>query len=135
MPEHAGVYVREGLLFSNIFFLIRMMLFRELYCRLDVLLLAECVLSFREEIYAEFTLDCCHYISLPQLAFSAMLKSTGVAIECMNDIDMILFFEQAIRWVSRLQSSVLVIISLIHLYILEAALASLTADIALQRAL
>ena len=74
-----------------------MLNYTELYCRLDVLLLAECVLSFREDVYQEFGLDCCHYISLPQLAFSAMLKSTGVNIECLSDVDMILFLESAIR--------------------------------------
>ena len=69
----------------------------ELYCRLDVLLLAECFLSFRKEVYDEFQLDCCHYISLPQLAFQCMLKSTSVTIECLSDPDMILFLESNIR--------------------------------------
>jgi hypothetical protein len=69
----------------------------ELYCRLDVLLLAECFLSFRAEVLQELDLDCCHYISLPQLAYDAMLKMTGVEIEPMTDIDMILFFESSIR--------------------------------------
>jgi hypothetical protein len=38
-----------------------------------------------------------HYISLPQLAFSCMLKSTGVVIECLTDADMIFFLESNIR--------------------------------------
>ena len=35
-----------------------MLMYTELYCMLDVLLLAECFLSFREEVYNEFNLDC-----------------------------------------------------------------------------
>lgn len=35
--------------------------------------------------------------SLPQLAFDGMLKMTGVAIECLSDVDIILFLEQNIR--------------------------------------
>jgi hypothetical protein len=71
--------------------------FCELYCKSDVYLLAECFISFREEVIREFELDPVHYISLPQLAFDCMLKMTGVAIECLSDIDMILFLESAVR--------------------------------------
>lgn len=35
-----------------------MLCYTELYCRLDVILLAECFLSFRAEVYGEFGLDC-----------------------------------------------------------------------------
>jgi hypothetical protein len=62
-----------------------------------VILLAECFLSFREEVILNFNLDCCHYISLPQLSFDAMLKTTKVRIECLTDIDTILFLESGIR--------------------------------------
>ena len=71
--------------------------FCELYCKSDVLLLAECFLSFRNEVIQEFELDPVHYISLPQLAFDCMLKMTQVSIECLTDIDMILFLESNVR--------------------------------------
>jgi DNA polymerase type B, organellar and viral len=71
--------------------------YTELYCKLDTLLLAECFLQFRNEVYSEFQLDCCHYISLPQLGFDCMLKSTGVKIEPLIDPDMVLFLEANIR--------------------------------------
>ena len=74
-----------------------MLEYMEHYCRLDVYLLAEVFLQFRSDTYADFGLDCCHYISLPQLAFDCMLKLTGVEIEMMTDMDMILFFEQNLR--------------------------------------
>jgi hypothetical protein len=69
----------------------------ELYCELDVLLLAECFLSFRREVMDEFGLDPCHYISLPQLCFDCMLRKTGAAIELMTDPDMIMTLESGIR--------------------------------------
>jgi hypothetical protein len=68
----------------------------KLYCKLDVLLLAECFLSFCDEVLQELGLDCCQYISLPKLAFDAMLKVTEVIIKPLTDIDMILFFASSI---------------------------------------
>lgn len=38
-----------------------------------------------------------HYISTPQLAYDMMLKSTGVEIELLTDIDKIIFIEQNIK--------------------------------------
>ena len=69
----------------------------ELYCATDVGLLAEIIIQFRKTISDLFGLDCCHYISLPQLAYDSMLKLTKVEIELMTDPDMLLFFEQSIR--------------------------------------
>jgi hypothetical protein len=69
----------------------------ELYCKADTLLLAECFLQFRDEVFSEMKLDCVHYISLPQLAYDSMLRMTKIEIECMTDIDMILFCEANIR--------------------------------------
>jgi hypothetical protein len=69
----------------------------ELYCATDVGLLAEVMVQFRKTIYNIFGLDCCHYISLPQLAYDSMLKLTDVEIELMSDVDMVLFFERSIR--------------------------------------
>jgi hypothetical protein len=37
----------------------------ELYCKLDTLLLAECFISFREEVQTEFELDCWYVHLLP----------------------------------------------------------------------
>jgi len=71
--------------------------YTELYCATDVALLAEVMLQFRAVVQSEFGLDCCHYISAPQLAFDLMLKSTKVEIELLTDIDQVLFVEQNIR--------------------------------------
>ena len=40
-------------------------------------------MSFRTEILKEVGLDCCQYISLPQLSFDMMLKITGVTMSDM----------------------------------------------------
>ena len=71
--------------------------YTELYCCMDVGLLAEIVLQFRNLVFDNFGLDCCHYISTPQLAFDCMLRSTEVEIELLTDIDKILFIENNIR--------------------------------------
>jgi hypothetical protein len=67
------------------------------YCHLDVCLLAEVVLQFRKEIHDEVKIDCCHFMSLPQLSFQMMLKKTGVQLELLSDIDQILMIEKSIR--------------------------------------
>ena len=71
--------------------------YTELYCSMDVGILAEIVIQFRNLVYDSFGLDCCHYISTPQLAFDSMLRSTKVEIELLTDIDQILFIENNIR--------------------------------------
>ena len=69
----------------------------KMYCLSDTALLAEVMLRFRNEVMQDHGLDCCHYISLPQLAFDCMLKMTGVKIGLISDPDMYLFIEANIR--------------------------------------
>jgi len=71
--------------------------YTELYCAVDVGILAEVVTQFRKLVQFNFSLDICHYISTPQLSFDAMLRFTKVEIELLSDIDQILFIEQNIR--------------------------------------
>jgi hypothetical protein len=59
----------------------------ELYCKSDVSLLAEVVTKFRKLVLENFKLDCCHYISTPQLAFDCMLFKSGVHIELLHCIE------------------------------------------------
>ena len=69
----------------------------ELYCATDVALLAEVMFAFRTEMHEEHDLDCCHYISLPQMGYDLMLKKTGVEIELVSDADKLMFFEANIN--------------------------------------
>ena len=69
----------------------------ELYCRLDTVLLAEVIMEYRNMVKKEFDLDCTRYISCPQMAFDAMLKSLSSPIKLMSDPDMILMVSNNIR--------------------------------------
>ena len=59
-----------------------------LYCKTDVRLLAEIIFDMREKIWAEFKLDICAYLSLPQLSKDMWLKYTAVEVDLMHDQDM-----------------------------------------------
>ncbi len=72
-------------------------MYTEIYCMLDVGLLAEVVLQFRNIIFEDGQLDLFHYISLPQLTLDYMLKKTGNEIELLSDSTMHAKLEQGIR--------------------------------------
>lgn len=69
----------------------------ELYCKIDVILLAEIYLAFRNKMHEITSLDSSYYISLASFGFDSMLKMTGNEIELPTDINMIQFLEQAKR--------------------------------------
>ena len=74
-----------------------MLEYMKLYMKLDVALLADLFLNFRELMFSKFDLDPCHFISLPSYAFSCMLKLTEISIEPIEDIDIFQFLSQNIR--------------------------------------
>jgi len=67
------------------------------YVQLDVLLLSDVIVNFRDTIRREHALDCLHYVSLPGLALDLALKVTGVKIELMTDMEAFLMVESALR--------------------------------------
>ena len=71
--------------------------YTRLYCHLDTLQLAEIMLEFMSEVEKDFELCSTNYISLPQLSFDAMLKTTGVKLDYLPDQEMALLFENSIR--------------------------------------
>ncbi len=74
-----------------------MMDYTVLYVRSDVFLLAEAVLDMRNNIWNEFELDMCAYLSLPMLAKDIMLKYTGAEIELLTDQEMSNLIQSSIR--------------------------------------
>lgn len=69
----------------------------ELYVLSDTYQLAEAVVDLRDRIFNEFRLDLCHYLSLPMMTKDIMLKTTGVKMSLMSDLDMIFFIKNNIR--------------------------------------
>ena len=68
-----------------------------LYCKSDVLILADIWESFVNVCLKKYQLDPSHYITAPSLAMDAMLKMTDVELELLTDNGMYLFFEEGIR--------------------------------------
>ena len=67
------------------------------YNESDVLLLADVFENFRDLCLKIYGLDPAHYYTAPGLAWDAMLKMTGVNLELLSDIDMLLMVEKGIR--------------------------------------
>ena len=71
--------------------------YHNLYNQTDVLLLADVFENFRDICLKEYGLDPVHYFTAPGLAWDACLKMTGVNLELLSDVDMLLMFEKGIR--------------------------------------
>ena len=68
-----------------------------LYCRTDVLLLADVFENFRKTSQKQYGLDPAHYYTSPGLSWDALLKKTGVSLELLTDYDQHLFIEKGMR--------------------------------------
>ena len=69
----------------------------KLYNETDVLLLADVFENFWDLCLKIYGLDPTHYYTSPGLAWDACLKLTGVELELLSDIDMLLMVEKGIR--------------------------------------
>ena len=61
-----------------------------------VILLAYVFENFRNKCIEIYELDPAHFVSAPGLAWQACLKKTGVGLELLTDIDMLLMVEKKI---------------------------------------
>lgn len=71
--------------------------YSDLYLKIDVLLLTDIFENFRNDCLESHDLDPSHYYTLPGFTWDAMLKYTGVNLELLTDVDMLLFVERGIR--------------------------------------
>ena len=71
--------------------------YHDLHVQWDTLLLADVVENFRNKCIEIYGLDPTHFFPAPGLAWQACLKKTGVKLELLSDIDMILIVEKDIH--------------------------------------
>ena len=71
--------------------------YTDLYCRTDVLLLADVFESFRKTCLRQYGLDPPHYYTSLGLSWDALLKNTRVELELLTDYDQHLFIEKGMR--------------------------------------
>ena len=71
--------------------------YHNLYVQSDTLLLADVFENFRNKCVKIYELYPAHFLSAPALAWQACLKKTGIKLELLTDIDMLLMAEKRIR--------------------------------------
>ena len=72
--------------------------YHNLYVQGDTLLFADVFENFRNKCIEIYELDPAHFLFASGLAWQACLKETGVKLELLTDIDMLLMVEKGIRW-------------------------------------
>ena len=63
----------------------------------DTLLFTDVFENFRNKRIEIYELDPAHFLSAPGLAWQTCLKKTGVELELVTDIDMLLMVENVIK--------------------------------------
>ena len=72
--------------------------YSDLYCRTDVLLLADVFETYRKTCPRQIGHDAAHYYTSPGLSWDALFKKTGVELELLTDYDQHLFIEKGDAW-------------------------------------
>lgn len=67
------------------------------YLSSDVILMVDVIEKFRQESMEIYKLDPLCYFTLPGYSFDSMFKYTGVELELLTDINMLLFVERGVR--------------------------------------
>ena len=70
--------------------------YHDLYVQCDTLLLADVFENFRNKCIEIYELDLAHFLSTTGLGWQGCLKKTGVELELLTDIDMLLMTEKGI---------------------------------------
>ena len=71
--------------------------YHDLYLQIDTLLLPDVFENFRNMCVKVYELDPAHLLSAPGLAWQACLKKTGVELELITNVDMLLMIEKGVR--------------------------------------
>ena len=71
--------------------------YHDFYIQSDTLLHTDVFENFRNECIEIYELDPAHFLSAPGLAWQASLKKTGIKLELLTDINMLLMVEEDIR--------------------------------------
>ena len=71
--------------------------YSDLYCRTDVLLLADVFETFRKKCLRQYGLYPAQYYTSPGLSWDTLLKKTGMELELLTDYDQHLFIERGVR--------------------------------------
>ena len=71
--------------------------YHDLYVQSDTFLLADVFENFRDKCIEIYEVNPAHFLSAPGLAWQACLKRTGVKLELLSDIDMLIMLEKGIR--------------------------------------
>ena len=67
-----------------------------MYVKSGTLLLADVFQNFINKCIEKYELDSAHFLSAPVLAWYDCLKKTGIKLELLTDIEMLLIIEKAI---------------------------------------
>ena len=57
----------------------------------------DCIMNFRDVIYRNYGTNRCYHYTTPRLTWDCGFKHTSKKIELLQDVDMLLMFENMIR--------------------------------------
>ena len=97
MEDISEIHYRHALKVFNNFNIKNLGEDHDLHVHCDTILLEDVFESFRNLCLNTYKLDPAYFLSLPRLAWQACLKHSGIRLELISDIDMLLMFEKGIR--------------------------------------
>ena len=97
MEDISEIDYRHALKVFNKFNIKNLGEYHDLYVQSDTISLADVFESFRNVCLNTYELDPAYFLSLPGLAWQACLKKTGLKLELISDIDMVLMIEKGVK--------------------------------------
>ena len=97
MEEISDIDYRHAEKVFNKFSIKKLGEYHDLYVQSDTLLLADVFENFKNMCIKVYGLDLVYFLSERELAWQPCLKKTGVKLELITDVDMLLMIEKGIR--------------------------------------